>query len=157
MKTWFPQLFFALPQPKLSAHVKISFPLMFFQEAIVILSFIYFFWWNTPTQPTYLHLVIFFVPLDILAGFHWASSTVYNLQLSSDFIYFVVINFWRLTFLMLAQKLLMITLWLNSTLKGFFYWGVLWLTMTWQLLLIRGFMQKHFWPYIPNNVPLSWR
>ena len=44
MKTWFPQLFFALPQPKLSVHVKISFPLMFFQEAIVILSFIYFFW-----------------------------------------------------------------------------------------------------------------
>ena len=55
MKIRLSQHFFVLSQPKLSVHLKILFSLMFFKEAIVILSFIYFFWRNTPTYlPTYL-------------------------------------------------------------------------------------------------------
>ena len=49
MKIRLSQLFFVLPQPKLYAHFKILFSLMFFTEAIVILYFMYCFWRNTPT------------------------------------------------------------------------------------------------------------
>ena len=44
------QLFFVLFQPKLSVHFEILFSLMFFKEAIVVLSFMYCFWRNTPTE-----------------------------------------------------------------------------------------------------------
>ena len=48
------QLFFVLSQPKLYAHFKILFSLMFFKEEIVIFYFMYCFWRNTPTYlPTY--------------------------------------------------------------------------------------------------------
>ena len=49
MKIRLSQLFFVLSQPKLSVQFKISFSLMFFKEAIVILSFMYCFGQNTPT------------------------------------------------------------------------------------------------------------
>ena len=56
MKIRLSQLFFVLSQPKLSVHFKILFSLMFFKEAVVILSFMYWFWRNTPTYlPTCLH------------------------------------------------------------------------------------------------------
>ena len=55
MKIRLSQLFFVLSQPKLSVHFKILFSLMLFKEEIVILSFMYCFWRNTPTYlPTYL-------------------------------------------------------------------------------------------------------
>ena len=43
MEIRLPQLFFVLSQPKLYAHFKILFSLMFFKEAIVILFFMYVF------------------------------------------------------------------------------------------------------------------
>ena len=46
-----------LSQPKLSVHFKILFSLRFFNEAIVILSYVYCFWQNTPT---YLPTIKFF-------------------------------------------------------------------------------------------------
>ena len=49
MKIRLSQLIFALSQPKLYAHFKILFSLMFFKEAIVILFFMCCFWRNTPT------------------------------------------------------------------------------------------------------------
>ena len=47
-KTRFSQLFFVLYHPKLSVYFKILF-ILFFKEAIVILSFMYCYLWNTPT------------------------------------------------------------------------------------------------------------
>ena len=52
MKIRLSQLFFVISQPKLSVHFKILFSLMFFKEAIIILSSMYCFWRNTHT---YLH------------------------------------------------------------------------------------------------------
>ena len=60
MKIWLSQLFFMLSQPKLYAHFKILFSLIFFKEGIVILYFMYCFWRNTPTYlPTYLPMHYF--------------------------------------------------------------------------------------------------
>ena len=64
------QLFFVLFQPKLSVHFEILFSLMFFKEAIVVLSFMYCFWRNTPTylrnnQIIYCHLSTYAVILKI--------------------------------------------------------------------------------------------
>ena len=49
MKIRLSQLFFVLSQPKLYAHFKILFSLMFLKEAIVILYFMYCFWRDTPS------------------------------------------------------------------------------------------------------------
>ena len=55
MKIRLLQLFFVLSQPKLYAHFKILFSLIFFKEGILILFFMYCFWRNTPTYlPTYI-------------------------------------------------------------------------------------------------------
>ena len=43
MKIRLSQLFFVLSYPKLSVDFKVLFTLIFFEEAIVILSFMYFF------------------------------------------------------------------------------------------------------------------
>ena len=49
MKIRISQLVFVLSQSKLSVHFKVLFSPMFFKETIVILSFMYCFWQNTPT------------------------------------------------------------------------------------------------------------
>ena len=49
MKIRLSQIFYVLSQPKLSIHFKILFSVMLFKEAIIILSFMYCFWENTPT------------------------------------------------------------------------------------------------------------
>ena len=55
MKISFSQPFVVLSQPKLYAHFKTLFSLMLFEEAIVILYFMYCFWRNTSTYlPTQL-------------------------------------------------------------------------------------------------------
>ena len=69
MKIRLSQLFFVLFQSKHSVHFKILFSL-FFKEAIVVLSFMYCFWRNTPTylrnnQIIYCHLSTYAVILKI--------------------------------------------------------------------------------------------
>ena len=49
MKIRLSQFFSVLSQPKLYAHFKFLFSLMFFKETIIILYFMYCFWRNTPT------------------------------------------------------------------------------------------------------------
>ena len=54
MKTRLSQLVFVLSQPKVSVHFEILYSVMFFKEAIAMLSSLYCFWRNTTTYlPTY--------------------------------------------------------------------------------------------------------
>ena len=55
MKVRLSQLFFVLSRPKLSVHFNNFIFTNVFEEVIVILSYMYCFWPNTPTYlPTYL-------------------------------------------------------------------------------------------------------
>ena len=73
MKIRLSQQFLVLSQPKLSVYFKILFPLIYFKEAIAILSFMYCFWQNAPTYHLPKHKRVPFWPVCAYFGmiYHW--------------------------------------------------------------------------------------